>query len=125
MKMNVSTHNPVPDPGWQILGDLDLPSGEIPGNAIQAWLMNVLAPLNLSQDFLNRVLQSAQESASRGLQQKDPTSNHIHLSILTPYEQTASQKTWGFFHTERSENQAGSDTGHVHWINYYLYVDGE
>jgi hypothetical protein len=109
-----------------MLGDLELPAGVIPGNAIQAWFMNILAPLNLSQDFLNRILQSARESASRELQQKDPTSNgHIHLSIFTPYEQTASQKTWGFFHTERSECQTGSDNGHVHWIKYYLYVEGE
>jgi len=126
MEPNNLTHTPIPTPGWQMLGELELPAGGTAVNTIHAWLTEILAPLNLSLDFFTRVLQSAQASASRELQQTDILPfGHIHLSIFTPHEQTASQRTWGFFHTERAENEAGSEAIHIHRINYFLYVEGD
>ena len=124
MKINPKTH--APTPGWELLGNLELPVGTAATETICSWLTNILAPFNLSKDFFARVLHSVLESAAREFPRQDsPLYDHIHLTIFTPYEQTASQKTWGFFHTERTEGQTGSDISPIHRINFYLYVEGE
>jgi len=126
VKMSDLTNTLTPSSGWQLLGNLIIPASITANDAIYAWLTDTLVPLNLSKDFFARVLQSTQESASRELQQDGAiSSGYIHLSIFTPHEQTAPQRTWGFFHTERTESGAGDNATHVHHINYYLYVEGK
>lgn len=88
--------------------------------------MELLGSLNLSADFLNRVLKSAQDSATRALHPNIAMeSGHIHLSIFVPQERAAKGKTWGYFHMERIENRTDDIVSHNHAIDFYLYMEGE
>ena len=126
MKTANAPHPPASGSDWRRLGELELPPGDAVDPAIQAWIAPVLDPLNLSPDFLERVVKSAKESAMRYLQpEAGVTPGHIHLSIHTPRQHLIKGKTWGFFHIERIENrgEALDDRGHA--IDFYLYVEGE
>lgn len=117
---------PVPDTDWHRLGELELPAGASADSAIRNWIAPILNTLNLSPDFLDRVVKSAQESVMRYL---DPdaglTNGHIHLSIHAPREHLTKGKTWGFFHIERIENRVEELDDRGHAIDYYLYVEVE
>lgn len=111
---------------WHLLGELELPAGAEADSAIRVWIAPVLNKLNLSPDFLDRVLKSAQESALRYLNSDAGlTPGHIHLSIHAPREHPAKGKTWGFFHIERIDNRAEGMEFHDHAIDFYLYTEGE
>ena len=116
----------MPGTNWHLLGEIELPVGAAADAAIQTWIAPVLNTLNLSSDFLDRVLKSAQESAMRYL---DPdaglTPRHIHLSIHAPREHLARGNTWGLFQIERIENRAEAMDGYDHSIDFYLYVEGK
>jgi len=121
---NDSTH--TPDPGWQKLGELELPIGMDIDNILRAWLAETLASLALSTDFWNRVLKSAQESATRVLQSEAALNfTHIHFSIFAPHEQDSKGKSWGFFLIERIENWVEGILSRNHAIDLYLYMEGE
>ena len=94
-------------------------------DAIHAWLTEVLDPLNLYTDFLDKILQSAQDAATR-VWQAEPRmeSEHIHLFIFVPHDYFSKGQTWGFFRIEKIENATGDKTAHDHAIEFYLYVDG-
>lgn len=126
MKTTNKSLPPPPGTAWHRLGELELPAGAAAQAAIQTWIAPVLGTLNLTPDFLDRVVRSAQESAMRYLHSEAGlTSGHIHLSIHAPREGRAKGKTWGFFHIERIENRAERMDGHDHAIDIYLYVEGE
>ena len=126
MKTANSPLSPVPGTDWHLLGELELPAGAAADSAIQTWIAPVLNTLNLSPEFLDRVLKSVQESAMRYLHpDAGLTSGHIHLSIHAPRENLVKGKTWGFFHIERIENRADGIDGRGHAIDFYLYVEGE
>ena len=110
---------------WQILGNLELPVSVNTDDAIRAWLEELLIPLELSKDFLDRVTHSAQESASRLFENGELEHEHLHLSILVPQSHKATGKSWGFFHIERIENQRSDAATQDHAIDYYLYREGE
>jgi hypothetical protein len=117
---------PVPGTDWHRLGELELPAGASADSAIRNWIAPVLNTLNLSPEFLGRVVKSAQESAMRYLHpDAGVTPGHFHLSIYAPREHLAKGKTWGFFHIERIENRGEALDGHGHAIDYYLYMEGE
>ena len=116
----------MPGTDWHLLGELELPAGAAADSAIQSWIAPVLNMLNLSPDFLDRVVKSAQESAMRYLHpDAGLTSGHIHLSVHAPREHLAKGKTWGYFHVERIENRAEMMDSQDHAIDFYLYVEGE
>jgi hypothetical protein len=52
---------------WQVLGELELPFGVDAGPAIKTWLLELLTPLRLHVDFLNRVLESAENAVARAV----------------------------------------------------------
>ena len=115
-----------PTPGWHTFGELTLSVSVNTDEAILAWLMQILAPLNLSPDFLARLLRSAQESAGRTCQPNVTGSlPYIHISILVPCEHIRLGKPWGFFHMERMESSANGGSERHHAIDFYLYVEGD
>jgi len=126
MKITNLSHKNTPDAEWQLLGELDLFVDSAAGSAINPWFRELLSPLDLSTDFMNRVIESAQDSVMRILQPDAILSfGHIHLSVFAPYERIPDRKTWGFFHIERIENRGGVVDARDHAIDFYLYVEGE
>ena len=121
-----SSRNNNGETDWQILGEIELPFGSSADFAISAWLTELLGPLNLSRDFLHKVLESAQDSAMRALLPNAAMAvGNIHLSVLATQEFLSKGKTWGFFHIERIEHQVDGVVAHDHKIDFYLYVEGE
>ena len=107
---------------WQMLGELILSVGSKPDDLIALWLKELLAPLHLHENFLTRVLQSAQNYAGRALRpEADVPFSHIHLSIFGPDERTSKGQTWGFFRIEKIDN-TGENLAHPdHTVEFYLY----
>jgi len=118
--------NHSPGTNWQTLGKLELPIGTNIVDVINVSLAEILTPLNLSTDFLNRILESAQDSAERAqLPNAAITFGHIYISIFVPKKQIQNGKTWGFFHIERIGNRSENAGSHDHTIDFYLYAEGE
>ena len=107
---------------WQMLGELILSVGSKPDELIALWLKELLAPLDLHENFVTRVLQSAQNYAGRALgPDADAHFSHIHLSIFGPDEWTSKGQTWGFFRIEKID-RAGENLAHPdHTVEFYLY----
>lgn len=109
---------------WRLLGELNLSISSDSDPAIYSWLTGLLSPLNLSADFLNRVVESVQETVRRVLHSNTITGN-IHLSIFAAHEHILERKTWGFFHIERIESQGEAVDVRTHAIDFYLYTEGQ
>ena len=117
-------HSPSSD--WHILGKVELPFDTNIVDAINVSLVEILTQLKLSSDFLNKILESAQDSAVRAQQSNAAiTFGHIQISIFEPHKQIEDGKTWGFFHTERIGNPSEDVFSCDHTINFYLYTEGE
>ncbi len=116
----------TPFPAWHMLGELVLPIVKSTDQAVHTWLVEVLMPLNLSSEFMGRVLGSAQESVGNTINPNSESAlSHIHISILVPRGHIPSRKSWGFFHIERIEAGVDSSDEIHHAIEFYLYVEGE
>ena len=119
-----SHHTPATD--WQLLGKFDLPVGPGTEKIINARLAEILVPLKLQADFLNRILKSAQaavrarESGVAALE-----TGHMHLVVFTPRSYTKDAKTWGFFRIEKFEHGQEVKDPPDHSIELYLYIEGK
>jgi len=123
VKKNKPSSNNFPGADWQILGELELPVGSSNADdAIKARLMEILNPLNLHADFLNKILKSAQDAAAR-VMQNGMELEHIHLLVFAPKDRSSKRQTWGFFRIEKIEGAADVDSPN-HAIEFYLYVEG-
>jgi len=122
--MNNSPHTLAADPGWKLLGKLNLQTGTNKDDPLQQWLLDILDPLSLSADFLNRVLMSVLDSVAR-LQQPigEEKNRTIHVSVSVPYDPSANGKTWGFFYMERTNRHAESAISDSHEFRIYLYPE--
>lgn len=126
MSKNNPTPTSLPDPAWLALGELLLPSGENPDEAIKRWLPEILFPLQLTEGFLNRVIDSAQESAARAIQaQAENYPADFLLSLFIPLTLSSPGTTWGYFSVLKFENPGKSKEREKSRINFYLYVEGE
>jgi hypothetical protein len=111
---------------WQVLGELELPFGVDAGSVIKAWLSDVLTPLRLHVDFLNRVLESAEKAAARAIQTGSVMKHQCtHLFIYIPVHQPSNLQTWGFFRIEKVEIAVERENSHDHSIEFYLYLEGQ
>jgi len=111
-------------PSWQMLGELILSAGSKPDELIALWLKELLAPLALHENFLTRVLQSAQKYAGRALRADvaaDAQFNHIHLSLFGPNERTSKGQSWGFFRIEKIDSANQNRPHPDHTVEFYLY----
>ena len=105
-----------------MLGELILPVGSDANDLISAGLIELLAPLELHENFLNRVLKSAQNyvGRARNLDMGVPF-GEIHLCIFGPNERTSKGQTWGFFRIEKIDNHEQNVAYPDHTVEFYLY----
>lgn len=110
---------------WQALGECKLSLDASMDARIQAWLKENLDSLSLKTDFLNRILKSAQDSATRAIQAGvEMKFEHIHLRVFTPESSISNEKTWGFFITEKVGTPVANTNRVDHSIEFYLYREG-
>ena len=101
--------------GWKLLGELELPAGSRAEERMKAWLVEVLRPLDLQEDFLDRMLRSARAVGVERLAEAGP----VHLLVYAPPGLPEGQ-SWGFFRIEKAWNKSLSR----HSIEFYLYLEG-
>jgi hypothetical protein len=122
---NLSVPSNSHDSNWQVLGECKLSPDASMDAGIQAWLKENLGSLSLSTDFLNRILRSAQNSATRAFQAGVETKfEHIHLRVFTPDSSISNEKTWGFFLIEKVGTPVANTNRVDHSIEFYLYWEG-
>ena len=110
---------------WHILGELELTIEAVAGDAAHVWLTDVLHPLDLRADFLNKILNSAQQATARAVQAESIIKpEHIHLIVFVPSGPILPKRNWGFFRVEKIENIADGDVASEHAVEFYLYVEG-
>ncbi|HJR80926.1 MAG TPA: hypothetical protein VJ821_12695 [Anaerolineales bacterium] len=125
MNYTNSSHPHVPGADWQILGKLELPVGTDSDAPIRAWLADILLPLRLHQDFMDKVLKSAQDAAARSIQAEMMHAfEHIHLLVFAPRHNDSNEKTWGFFRIEKAGTFTAKEKPDDHSIEFYLYLEG-
>ena len=109
-----------------MLGEFELPFGTDVQNIINSRLTEILLPIKLQADFLNRILKSAQaavrarESGVAALE-----TGHIHLVVFTARSYAKDAKTWGFFRIEKFEHGQEVQDPASHSIEFYLYIEGK
>lgn len=109
--------------GWQLLGQMELSIG-LHAGTIHSWLVELLTPLNLHPDFVNQLLNSAQDAAMRALHPGTGVSfEHIHISIFAPGEITAHGGLWGFFRIEKIDSTELNKDHPDHAVEFYLYLE--
>jgi len=126
--MNTNNSNPVPlsDPAWQTLGELILMRGEHHDQAISRWLPEILFPLQLTEEFLNRVIRSAQETAARAVNsQAENAAGDFLLKFYIPLTLTAAGTSWGYFSVVKIEHPDTNPETAASRINFYLYLEGD
>ena len=107
---------------WQGLGKLDLPLNLDLEKILEVRLRELLAPLALPRDFLNRILRSSREATGRIVAAVDTANpvRHIHIHVFVPQTPGPKGKTWGFFRVERLDGHAELPD---HTIELYLYME--
>ena len=117
--------NYSPDSEWKKLGEIDLSTEEYTQNLIYPWLEKMLAPLNLSLDFMAFLLKSADKVTARALNRDPSIIKHAHLTVYIPHGPIPEGKTWGFFHTERNEFQEHAERSPAYKIDFYLFIEAK
>lgn len=113
-------------PGWQILGELELPAGNGLENTIYTWLAEIVTPLRLSTEFLCKLSQFAQDAAARSKHVEHAMKvEQVHLIALAPAQITSTDGTWGFFQIEKVEHPSSDTSFPVRAIELYLYLEGQ
>ena len=107
-----------------MLGEFELPVGPH-ADTIRAWLVELLTPLHLNDDFLTQLLGSAQDATLRASHSNNGTSfEHIHLSVFAPNERDPQRSTWGFFRIEKIDSVEENKDHPEYVVEFYLYLEG-
>lgn len=124
--MNTDNTTHKPGAGWQILGELELPASANIQAALHAWLPEILHPLGLQAELLDKITASAQDAAVRAVRAGTmPRYEHIHLTVFIPSEREEKKQAWGFFRLEKIEDIKDEQTDGDHAIEFYLYGEGD
>lgn len=99
---------------WKLLGKLELPVGSPMEEKINVWLMEILHPLNLQEDFFNRILKAVHAVHV----EKMTDFELVSLFVYSPSELSQGQ-TWGFFRIDKAGNKSSSHQS----IEFYLYLE--
>ena len=111
---------------WHVLGEFELPFGMDVHSIIHVWLSDILTPLDLDVNFLNKVSKSAEEAAVRAIQTETVMKyQHTHLLIYISADRPSNGGTWGFFRIMKVETTAENEDPRDHSIEFYLYLEGE
>lgn len=120
-----ASSNKLSGTDWRTMGEFEMTIGDEADGLISAWMTEVLSPLDLHTDFLNKILKSAQEAAARSIQADTMmVFEHIHLLVFAPRENASKRKTWGFFRIEKIGTPTANENPHDHSIEFYLYLEG-
>lgn len=106
-------HQP-PYPDWKLLGKLKLPVGAPVEEKINVGLMEILYPLNLQEDFLDRILKSVHAVHV----EKMTDLESVSFFVYSPSERSQGQ-TWGFFRIDKTGNKSSAHRS----IEFYLYLE--
>ena len=111
---------------WQFLGEVELRIDSDVEDALNTRLLGILTPLNLQEDFLHKILQSAQDATLRARKSEGVKTEfeYIHLVVFAQNRQVAGQQTWGFFRFERGKSTFKNLHHSVHSVELYLYLEG-
>lgn len=109
-----------------MLGESEVRVGAEADGTVNAWMVEILSPLNLHGDFLNKILKSAQEAVARAMHADAGGSDfeHLHLFVFASAENMSNGKTWGFFRIEKVESSLRRGKPFDHSIEFYLYIEG-
>jgi hypothetical protein len=111
---------------WQLLGNLTLTEQYSKGGLIQTWLVEILSPLSLNTNLLDKIVTSAQLAAQYTLQSTSARKiKHIHLLIFTSALHPSNGQTWGFFRIEKIDHLVEENQLPDHAIEFYLYLEGK
>jgi hypothetical protein len=111
------------NPGWQLLGELELTVRMALDQTVSKWLAGILNPLNLHPDFAGKVLNSAQEAALRASQVENVAKfKHVYLQILVLTNPNSNKHDWGFFRIDKIKNESEQPKSD-HMIEFYLYQE--
>jgi hypothetical protein len=124
MKHMDLSSRPAQEPGWQLLGEQVLPVGTDLQDATRDWLLRLLRPHGLHEDFLNKLIDSAKEAVLRAsLAGSVEQTGHLHILVYLRNGASAVQ-TWGFFRIEKIEEPRDGQDVPGHEIVFYLYPEG-
>lgn len=124
MNIDNTTHNS--SAAWRLLGELELPVGASVEDALNTWLTEILHPLNLQAELVNKIIASAQDAIARTIQAEIMLKfEHIHLAVFVPSARQEKEQAWGFFRLEKIEDAKEEPTGGDHAVEFYLYGEGE
>ena len=123
--LNPSRNQPRPMfADWQFFCELGLPLDSDAEQTVAVWLAESLKRLDLPEDFVNKVLTSAQEAVTRLTRIESVLKiEHIHVSLFIPPAPIQESQSWGFFRAEKIMDTAGDATVHSQVIAIYLYVE--
>ena len=89
-------------------------------------MKEILDPIELQEDFGNRILNSAYQTSGRILQAgAENKVERIHLLVFVPSKCTSQKKAWGFFSVEKLEETKDGAVSNEHALEIYLYVEGD
>jgi hypothetical protein len=89
-------------------------------------LKEFLDPLELHENFVHRILSSAQQTAARILRvNAEIKLQHINVLVLVPSKRTLQKQTWGFFSVEKLEGTKDGGVANKRTIEIYLYMEGD
>jgi hypothetical protein len=108
---------------WRKLAEFELLAGQARWDTIQTQLIEVLGRLHLDEDFLNRVLKSAQKATAHFMGAQLQSDRKIHLLFFAPKEHRSNGQSWGFFRTEKLQGQP-ADNRPQPIVAFYLYPEG-
>jgi len=119
----------IPETDWQSLGEIKLPAGPETDRIIAAWLKECTRPLNLFEEFTDRITQSMLECLGRALEPERDLLEAIHVVLCLYAPQGFAsyprrEYTWGFFRIEKIETDPKDQLLPCNSIELYLYPEG-
>ena len=125
VKPENASSNPHLNVDWHILGNINLPVNPSPLSGMMVWLGQTLDPLNLSIDFLDKILKSTQVSMLRVIPVETGAKvTDLQLIVFTPAAGIRLGQNWGFFLIEKHEAATADDCDACFVIELYLYREG-
>ena len=129
--MNTTKQIPdkIDETEWQSLGEIKLPAGPAADRIIAAWLQECTRPLNLFEEFTDKVMRSTLEALGRAPEtEHDPMEAiHVVLCLYAPRgfaSYPVRESTWGFFRIEKAETGSKDRPFPCNSIELYLYPEG-
>lgn len=105
---------------------MELPIDESVEAALHTWLIELLQPLDLQAELVNKIIASAQDAFARTHHPEITFQfEQIHLVIFIPSKRDARKKAWSFFRLDKIEDTQDEQTGSEHAVEFYLYGEGD